>query len=69
MDESIGGLSGAIARSEANLAVIRKFVNDTPWLNFLAQDWRQSPTRACLSLVEQVKEIAKLLGVSLLRST
>lgn len=63
--ESIGGLSGAIARSEANLAVIRKFVNDTPWLNFLAQDSETvSNTSVCLSLdasPEQVKEIAKLL--------
>ena len=63
--ESIGGLSGAIARSEANLAVMRKFVNDTPWLNFLAQDSETvSNTSVCLSLdasPEQVKEIAKLL--------
>ena len=63
--ESIGGLSGAIARSEANLAVIRKFVNDTPWLNFLAQDPETvSNTSVCLSLdasPEHVKEIAKLL--------
>ena len=63
--ESIGGLSGALARSEANLAVIRKFVNDTPWLNFLAQDPETvSNTSVCLSLdasPEQVKEIAKLL--------
>ena len=63
--ESIGGLSGAIARSEANLAVIRKFVNDTPWLNFLAQDPETvSNTSVCLSLdasPEQVKEISKLL--------
>ncbi|MEC8307356.1 MAG: phosphoserine transaminase [Pseudomonadota bacterium] len=63
--ESIGGLSGAIARSEGNLAVIRKFVNDTPWLNFLAQDPETvSNTSVCLSLdasPEQVKEIAKLL--------
>ena len=63
--ESIGGLPGAIARSEANLAVIRKFVNDTPWLNFLAQDPETvSNTSVCLSLdasPEQVKEISKLL--------
>ena len=63
--ESIGGLPGAIARSEANLTVIRKFVNDTPWLNFLAQDPETvSNTSVCLSLdasPEQVKEIAKLL--------
>ena len=35
---SIGGLSGASARSEASLWVIREFVEKTPCLSFLAQD-------------------------------
>ena len=61
--ESIGGLSGAIARSETNLAVIRKFVNDTHWLNF----WRGPETsqHERVSLVgresEQGQEIAQFL--------
>ncbi len=63
--DSIGGLSGAIARSEANLSVIREFVEKTPWLSFLAQDSATvSNTSVCLSVEansDQVKEIIKLL--------
>jgi phosphoserine aminotransferase len=63
--DSIGGLSGAIARSEANLAIIEDFVDKTPWLSFLAEDPATvSNTSVCLSVEanpEQVKEIVKLL--------
>jgi phosphoserine aminotransferase len=63
--DSIGGLSGAIARSEANLATIEDFVDKTPWLSFLAEDPATvSNTSVCLSVdanPEQVKEIVKLL--------
>jgi len=63
--DSIGGLSGAIARSEANLSVIREFADRTPWLSFLAQDSATvSNTSVCLSVEadsDQVKEIIKLL--------
>ena len=63
--DSIGGLSGAIARSEANLSVIREFVDRTPWLSFLAQDSATvSNTSVCLSLEaspDQVKDIINLL--------
>ena len=63
--DSIGGLSGAIARSDANLSVIREFVEKTPWLSFLAQDSATvSNTSVCLSVEansDQVKEIIKLL--------
>jgi phosphoserine aminotransferase len=63
--DSIGGLSAAIARSEANLAVVEKFVDRNPWLSFLAQDPATvSNTSVCLSVdanPEQVKEIVKLL--------
>lgn len=62
---SIGGLSGAIARSEANLAILKEFVGQTPWLSFLAHDPSTvSNTSVCLSVdasPEQVKEITKLL--------
>ena len=65
--DSIGGLSGAIARSEANLSVIREFVEKTPWLSFLAQDSATvSDTSVCLSVEansDQVKEIIKLLEI------
>ena len=63
--DSIGGLSGAIARSEANLAIIEDFVEKTPWLSFLAEDPATvSNTSVCLSMEanpEQIKEIVKLL--------
>lgn len=63
--DSIGGLSGAIARSEANLLVIREFVEKTPWLSFLAQNSATvSNTSVCLLVKansDQVKEIIKLL--------
>jgi phosphoserine aminotransferase len=62
--DSIGGLSAAIARSEANLAIIEEFVEKTSWLSFLAQNPATvSNTSVCLSLdasPEQVKEILKL---------
>jgi len=63
--DSIGGLSAAIGRSEANLAIVEEFVDRTPWLSFLAQDPASvSNTSVCLSVdanPEQVKEIVKLL--------
>lgn len=65
--DSIGGLSAAIARSEANLAIIEEFVEKTSWLSFLARDPATvSNTSVCLSLdasPEQVKEILKLLEI------
>ena len=49
--ESIGGLSAAIAKSEANLAAIKQFVDSRPWIDFLAQQPEQvSNTSVCLSL-------------------
>ena len=71
--ESIGGLSGAITRSEANLAVIRKFVNDT-LAELLAQDPETvSNTSVCLSLDVRVQSKLKrslnCWRVSLLPST
>ena len=63
--DSIGGLSGAIARSKANLATIQAFVKKTPWLSFLAQDPSTvSNTSVCLSVdasPEQVKDMVKRL--------
>jgi phosphoserine aminotransferase len=65
--DSIGGLSAAIARSEANLAIIEEFVEKTSWLSFLARNPATvSNTSVCLSLdasPEQVKEILKLLEI------
>jgi phosphoserine aminotransferase len=62
---SIGGLEGAIAKSEANLDVIKTFVEQHDWVHFLAQDPQQiSNTSVCLTLdldPDQVKQIVKLL--------
>ncbi|MGE0734818.1 MAG: phosphoserine transaminase [Alphaproteobacteria bacterium] len=51
--ESVGGLNGLIGRSEANLAVIEKFVAANPWIDFLAarKDIR-SCTSICLKIVD-----------------
>jgi len=63
--DSIGGLKGAIRRSEENLAVIADFVSKSDWLSFLAQDENTvSNTSVCLSVEAtpyQVKEMTKLL--------
>ncbi|WP_075188083.1 phosphoserine transaminase [Teredinibacter haidensis] len=64
--ESLGGLSGAVAKSEANLAVVEKFVNDNDWVNFLADKPETlSNTSVCLTLKaepDQVKAMIKLLA-------
>ncbi|MCS7081280.1 MAG: phosphoserine transaminase [Chloracidobacterium sp.] len=50
--ESIGGLSGLIRRSEANLAAVARWVEKTPNYAFLAEDPRtRSSTSICLSIV------------------
>jgi phosphoserine aminotransferase len=36
--ESVGGLDGLVARSEQNLAVLARWVDETPWIKFLAED-------------------------------
>jgi len=45
--ESVGGLKGLIARSEANLAAIARWVDRTSWAAFLAED---PATRSCTSI-------------------
>jgi phosphoserine aminotransferase len=45
--ESVGGLPGLIARSEANLAAVGAWVAATPWVEFLAED---PATRSCTSI-------------------
>ena len=63
--DSIGGLTGAIRRSEENLAVIADFVSKSDWLSFLAQDQNTvSDTSVCLTLdasPDQIKKMIKLL--------
>ena len=51
--ESIGGLSGLINRSEANLAAIAKWVEQSNWADFLAQEpENRSCTSICLKIVD-----------------
>lgn len=61
----IGGLQGAIARSEANLQVVESFVAQNAWISFLAKDPAlRSSTSVCLSLnaeADQVKAMVKRL--------
>jgi phosphoserine aminotransferase len=50
--ESVGGLQGLMARSEANLAVLESFVKSRPWAAFLAADKKiRSNTSVCLNVV------------------
>jgi len=61
----IGGLEGAIDRSERNLAAIEEFVVANDWIHFLARDRKQrSNTSVCLTVdlqEEQVKSMIALL--------
>jgi phosphoserine aminotransferase len=50
--ESVGGLKGLMARSEANLGVLETFVAARPWAAFLAADKSiRSNTSVCLNIV------------------
>jgi len=44
--ESVGGLDGCVARAEANLALVADWVEQAPWVAFLAED---PATRSCTS--------------------
>jgi phosphoserine aminotransferase len=51
--ESIGGLKGLIARSEANLTALTAWVKDSKWAAFLAEDAKtRSNTSVCLKIVD-----------------
>lgn len=51
--EKLGGLPALIARSDASLAHIQKWVETTPWVAFLAQDPATiSNTSVCLQIVD-----------------
>ncbi|TPG51516.1 phosphoserine transaminase [Roseomonas nepalensis] len=50
--ESVGGLDGLIARSEANLAAVSRWVAASGWAGFLAEDpATRSSTSICLKIV------------------
>ncbi|MAD57367.1 MAG: phosphoserine transaminase [Porticoccus sp.] len=63
--KSIGGVEKAISKSENNLEVIKRFVKNNNWINFLAIDPDTiSNTSICLSLdlkADKVKLMVKLL--------
>ena len=51
--ESVGGLAGLIARSEANLKVIEDWVAKSDWAGFLAEEKAtRSSTSICLKIVD-----------------
>ncbi len=51
--ESVGGLAGTIARSDANAAVLSDWVARTPWVDFLARvPETRSNTSVCLRIVD-----------------
>jgi phosphoserine aminotransferase len=45
--EGVGGLKGLVARSEANLATVARWVERTSWVDFLAE---VPATRSCTSI-------------------
>lgn len=63
--KSIGGVEGAIEKSEANLSLIKTFVQNNHWIRFLAQQEETiSNTSVCLTVDaadDQVKQMVKLL--------
>ncbi len=51
--ESIGGLPALIARTEANLAAVARWVEGSSWAAFLAEDpATRSPTSICLKICD-----------------
>ena len=50
--ESVGGLEGLIARSEANLTAVAHWVEGSDWARFLAED---AATRSCTSICLSIK--------------
>ncbi|MBD2347204.1 phosphoserine transaminase [Anabaena subtropica] len=53
--ESIGSLSGLIGRSEANLAAIAQWVEQSSWADFLAE---KPETRSCTSICLKIVDAA-----------
>lgn len=51
--QGIGGLDGLIGRCRANSAALSRWVEATPWIDFLARDAAcRSPTSVCLSFTD-----------------
>jgi phosphoserine aminotransferase len=63
--ESVGGLDGLIARSEANLAAVARWVARTDWADFLAEDAAtRSCTSICLKAPPQIAAVLEKEGVA-----
>ena len=64
--DSIGGIKGAIAKSQANFAVLEKFVATRDWANFLAVEKNTiSNTSVCIKVdlsEDQTKNMVQLLA-------
>jgi phosphoserine aminotransferase len=62
----IGGVDGAIARSNRSLEIISKFVADRDWISFLAEnETERSNTSVCLSVDlpgDKVKQMVAMLA-------
>lgn len=52
---SIGGLDALVKRSEANLAALTAWVENTPWIGFLAED---KSIRSCTSICFKITDSA-----------
>ncbi|MGI9364126.1 MAG: phosphoserine transaminase [Rhizobiaceae bacterium] len=51
--QSVGGLSGLHTRADTNFSVLEKWVENTPWIDFLAEDpTTRSNTSVCLKVVD-----------------
>jgi phosphoserine aminotransferase len=62
--ESVGGLNATITRAQNNFDALNTWVENTPWVNFLAHDAKQrSTTSVCLTLSGDIdiKAMTKLL--------
>ncbi|MDD9917546.1 MAG: phosphoserine transaminase, partial [Rhodospirillaceae bacterium] len=56
--ESVGGLSGLIARSQSNLRAVENWVDRTDWIRFLPKDpATRSCTSICLELPDDGPEV------------
>jgi len=51
--ESVGSLKGLVARSQANLAALTAWVDQTPWIDFLcAEAENRSATSICFTITD-----------------